>query len=153
MSWTEHHRVSERLASEAQAALRSGDSEQARVLYARAADAEHDAVASLDGAKIRTLAISWVSMASLYYKAGMVEHAEQVAWLGLDHYSFPDFAKRQLRNLLQSIVLGTFTSKHIALDSNIHMHESILPRIVPPAPAAEENCRVRGSTRGIATIA
>ena len=103
MSWIEHQRVSERLASEAQAALRDGDSKRARALYARAADAEHDAVADLDSAKTRTFAISWVSVASLYYKAGMVERAEQVAWRGLNLYSLPDFAKLQLRNMLQLI--------------------------------------------------
>ena len=103
MSWIEHHRVSERLASEAQAALRDGDSKRARALYARAADAEHNAVADLDSAKTRTFAISWVSVASLYYKAGMVERAQQVAWRGLNLYSLPDFAKQQLRNVLQLI--------------------------------------------------
>ena len=103
MSWIEYHRVSERLASDAQAALRDGDSERARALYARAADAEYNAIAGLDAASTRTFAISWVSVASLYYKAGMVERAEQIAWRGLNLYSFPDFAKIQLRHVLQSI--------------------------------------------------
>ena len=103
MSWIEHHTLSERLASEGQVALRDGDSERARELYARAADAEHDAVADLDSARTRTFGISWVSVASLYYKADMVERAEQVAWRGLNLYSLPDFAKLQLRNMLQLI--------------------------------------------------
>lgn len=103
MSWIEHHRVSERLASKAEAALRVGNSERARAFYARAADAEHDAVMDLDGAKTRTFVITWVSVASLYYKAGMLERAEEVAWKILNLYSLPDFAKQQLKNLLQLI--------------------------------------------------
>ena len=103
MSWIEHHMVSERLASEAEVALHYGDSKRARALYARAADAEHDAVVDLERTKTRTFAISWVSVASLYYKAGMLEHAEEVAWRGLNLYSLADFAKQHLRNLLQLI--------------------------------------------------
>ena len=72
-------------------------------LYARAADAEDQALADLDMSKTRTLGISVVSAASLYYKAGSFARAEEVAvrWLGFD--SLPAFAREQLRTLLQSI--------------------------------------------------
>ena len=103
MSWIEYHEASERLASTAQAALRDGQRQKARELYARAADAEQRAVADLDAAKTRTLGISSVSAVSLYYKAAMFERAEEVACRWLSAESVPVFAKEQLRILLQSI--------------------------------------------------
>ena len=103
MSWIEYHAVSERLASQAQAAMREGRQREALDLYARAADAEELAVANLDTAKVRTLGISSVSAVSLYFKAAKFERAEEVAarWLGFN--PLPAFAREQLRNLLQSI--------------------------------------------------
>ena len=103
MSWIEYHEASERLASKAQAALRDGRRQMAQELYARAADAEQQAVANLDATKTRTLGISSVSAVSLYYKAAMFERAEEVAcrWLRAD--SLPTFAREELRNLLQSM--------------------------------------------------
>ena len=103
MSWINYHAVSERLASQAQAALREGRQQEALDLYARAADAEELAVADLDTAKVRTLGISSVSAVSLYFKAAKFERAEEVAarWLGFN--VLPAFAREQLRILLQSI--------------------------------------------------
>ena len=103
MSWMTHHKLSERLASEAQVASLQGRATEARELYAQAADAEDKALADLDRSKIRTAGISAVSAASLYYKAADLVRAEEVAatWLGVGW--LPDFAKAQLRSLLQSI--------------------------------------------------
>ena len=103
MSWIEHHQVSERLALQAQAALRKGQRQQAQELYAHAAEAEQSALADLDPKKTRTLGVSSVGAVSLYYKAAMFERAEHAAcrWLRVD--SLPAFAKDQLRILLQSI--------------------------------------------------
>ena len=103
MSWAEHHKRSERLASEAQLASLQNRRNEALALYARAADAEVEALAVLDRAKARTTGISAVSAASLYCKAANLERAEEVAahWLGV--HALPDFAKTQLRGLLQSI--------------------------------------------------
>ena len=103
MSWTKNHEVSERMASQAQAALREGRQREALDLYARAAHAEELAVADMDTAKVRTLGISAVSAVSLYYKAAKFERAEEVAarWLGSN--PLPAFAREQLRSLLQSI--------------------------------------------------
>ena len=103
MSWIEHHKVSEDLASQAQTALSDGREEDALALYARAALAEDKALADLDTSKTRTLGISAVSAASLYYKAAEFESAEEVAvqWLKFD--SLPAFARNQLRSLLQAI--------------------------------------------------
>lgn len=103
MSWIEHHEISERLASQAEAARLDGRREEAPDLYARAAEAEEKALADLDTSKTRTAGISAVSAVSLYYKAARFANAETLAirWLGFD--SLPAFAKEQLRSLLQSI--------------------------------------------------
>ena len=98
MSWVEHHKRSERLASEAQVALIERRTE-ALDLYAQAADAEYKALADVDRSKARTTGILAVSAASLYCKAGNLERAEEIAakWLGWPTLS--DFAKDQLRSL------------------------------------------------------
>ena len=103
MFWLEHHKVSERLAAQAQDASREGRRHETPDLYTRAAEAEEKALAALDTSKTRTLGISAVSAASLYYKADRLERAEGVAvrWLAFD--PLPAFAKEQLRGLLQSI--------------------------------------------------
>lgn len=103
MSWLEHHKTSERLASEAEVAARRGDLTRARELYAQAAKAEHRAAEDLDPSKIRTLGASAVSAVSLFFKSSQLLEGEALAhrWLGSGH--LPDFAKEQIRNLLQSI--------------------------------------------------
>ena len=103
MSWIEHHEISERLASDAQAALCEGRKQDAFGLYARAADAEVSALADLDVSKTRTLGISVVSAASLHYKAKQFAQAKEVALRWLDYEATPAFARNQLRSLLQSI--------------------------------------------------
>ena len=103
MSWIEHHESSERLASQAEMAVRENRRDEALALYARAADAEERAVADLDRSKTRTFGVSAVSAAALHYKANRLARAEQAAirWLGFD--GLPAFARDQLRLLLQSI--------------------------------------------------
>ena len=103
MTWLKHHRASERLASQAQAATSEGKQQEAIELYARAADAENIALTALDTSKTRTLGISAVSAASLYFNAANFKRAEQVAFQWLGNASLPTFAIDQLRNLLQSI--------------------------------------------------
>ena len=105
MSWVEHHKRSERLASDAQVALFKDRKADALKLYAQAADAEDKALADLDRSKVRTVGISAVSAASLYYKAGDLERAGEVAAEWLRWPALPDFAKNQLRSLQQSIPL------------------------------------------------
>ena len=102
MSWLEHHRESERLASEAEIASRNDRGESARGLYLHAAQAEARAIDALDQSKARTLGISAVSAASLYFKAAQYAEAEVVAarWLA---GPVPSFAKDQLRLLLESV--------------------------------------------------
>ena len=103
MSWVELHQVSERLASEAQAALLQGRRAQAHELYAQAADAEDQALGALDPSKTRTIGISAVSAASLYYKAANLARAEEVAAHWLRFTTLPGFAREQLRSLLRAI--------------------------------------------------
>ena len=103
MSWIEHHENSERLASQAQVAMRAGRRDEALELYAVAADAEERAVAALDRSKTRTLGISAVSAAALHYKAHQLARAEEVAIRCLGFGELPSFARDQLRLLLQSI--------------------------------------------------
>jgi len=105
VSWLEHHRRSEELAGEAEVAARTGDASRSRDLYAKAAEAEEQALADTDRTKTRTLGISAVSTVSLYYKAAQLDSAERVAcrWLGLGSASVPGFAAEQIRELLRSI--------------------------------------------------
>lgn len=103
MSWIALHQVSEGFASEAEAAVLQGRRAEARKLYARAAAAEEDAVGLLDPSKTRTIGISAVSAASLYYKAEELARAEEVAGRWLGFATLPGFAREQLRSLLQSI--------------------------------------------------
>ena len=103
MSWIKHHESSERLASQAQVAAQEGRRDEAQALYARAADAEENAISALDPSKVRTLGISAVSAVSLHYKANQLTHAETAAirLLGID--ALPAFARDELRFLLQSV--------------------------------------------------
>lgn len=103
MSWNTLHRLSEQAASKAQLALLQGSHEEARDLYAQAANAEDKALGELDLSKTRTVGISAVSAASLYYKAADLSRAEEVAGRWLGFRSLPSFAREQLRGLLQSI--------------------------------------------------
>ena len=111
MSWIEHHENSERLASQAQVAAQEGRRDEARALYARAADAEENAILALDPSKVRTLGISAVSAVSLHYKANQLTHAEAAAirLLGID--ALPAFARDQLRFLLQSVLQSIWSER------------------------------------------
>lgn len=103
MSWVEPHSESERLAAEAEAAVRGGNISLARSLYAQAAEAEEAALGALDRTKIRTLGISAVSAASLRYKAGQHHLAELAAYNWLASGTLPDFALVQLKDLLETV--------------------------------------------------
>lgn len=103
MSWLKHHEKSGRLASRAQIAAHEDRRDEALKLYAAAAAAEDCAVEALDKSKTRTLGISVVSAASLYYKAKQFERAKEVAddWKDSDQIS--TFARGQLKLLLHDI--------------------------------------------------
>jgi len=103
MSWTIHHSKSEEYASQAEVALKQGDAERAAKLYQSAAEEEGTALTKLDTSKVRTLGITTISAASLWFKAHNLRQAERVAfqWLATDF--LPDFAIDQLQTILQSI--------------------------------------------------
>lgn len=103
MSWSDHHGESERLASEAEALARRGDKEGARRLYSLAASAECRALTLIGEDKPRTLGITAVSAASLWYHAGDMKQAARVAHAASTLAGLPAFATTELRTLLQAI--------------------------------------------------
>lgn len=103
MNWSEHHQTSERFAVEAELAARNGEFEHARKLYRAAAVAEHDAFDSLDPTKVRTLGITAVSAASLYFKSGDSTMAREIASRATSTDTLPEFARQELKILIETI--------------------------------------------------
>ncbi len=100
MSWIEHHSKSEWFASEAQLALKSGDISKAEEYYNLAAQEETKALESLDKSKLRTLGITVVSAASLWFKAKQYQQLDRLAHKWLAFELLPDFAISDLQELL-----------------------------------------------------
>ena len=69
MTWADLHTESERLAIEAQLALRTRNAGKAIELYKRAAEVERRALDQLDVSKARTRGITAVSAVALWFKA------------------------------------------------------------------------------------
>ena len=103
MTWAELHSESERIAIEAQLALRARNAGQAIELYKRAAEIERRALDQLDVSKTRTRGITAVSAVALWFKAREYVLAEQLAHSMLADPHIPDFAREDLRNLVQAI--------------------------------------------------
>lgn len=103
MSWAELHAESERLAIEAQLALQARNTGQALNLYRQAAEQERKALDQLDKSKTRTRGITGVSAVALWFKAGEYSLAEQLAHSMLSDPLIPEFARDELRNLVQAI--------------------------------------------------
>lgn len=103
MTWAMLHAESERLAIEAQLALRARDADHALELYKQAAEAERKALDRLDVSKVRTRGITAVSAVALWFKAGEYALAEQLAHSMLADPHIPEFAREELRNLVQAI--------------------------------------------------
>ena len=103
MSWDEHHSASERLATEAERAARSGDRAAAEELYRRAAEAEAAALDDVGREKSRTRGVTAVSAVALWYKAHDLPRAEQLAHRCLASGDLPGFAQSQIRELLSLI--------------------------------------------------
>lgn len=92
MTWADHHTQSERLAAEAELAVRQGAVAQAVDLYRLAAEAEARALVTFDPAKTRTLGIPAVSAIALCYKAHDYPQAECLAHIWLASDMLPPFA-------------------------------------------------------------
>lgn len=103
MTWAKLHTESERFAIEAQLALRARDIGKAYELYKRAAEHEQKALTKLDASKVRTRGITAVSAVALWFKAAEYEPAELLAYSMLADPRMPDFAREDLRNLVQAI--------------------------------------------------
>ena len=103
MTWSVFHSESEKLAIEAQLAAQIRNHDLARELYRRAAEAERRALALVGTGKARTRAITAVSAVALSFKAREFPAAEQLAHEMLADASLPEFARADLRNLVQAI--------------------------------------------------
>lgn len=103
MTWVELHSESERLAIEAQLALNARTVSRATELYKRAAELEQKALDQLDVSKTRTRGITAVSAVALWFKAGEYVLAERLAHSMLADTQVPDFARDDLRDLVQAI--------------------------------------------------
>src|ERR1700719_274534 len=103
MTWLTYHSESEMLASSAHEALRRHDSQRAGELFERAAQAEERALHALGTDKPRTLGVTATSAVALWYKAGKLDCAAQLAHQASAMAQMPKFALRDLRELLQAI--------------------------------------------------
>ncbi len=90
-------------ASRAHDALKRGDHDEARLLFAKAAREEAAAFRTVDASKPRTRGILAISATSLWYKAGNLECAEQFAHEAFGSADLPTFARQDLRELIQAI--------------------------------------------------
>lgn len=103
MTWAEHHRKSEELASLAEVCLMNGHDLEAEKNYHLAAESELLALADLDINKQRTLGITVVSATALWFKGQQWRRAKRVAYQWLATDSLPDFAIEELEEILREI--------------------------------------------------
>jgi hypothetical protein len=118
MSWLEHHTVSEKYASQAEDLGRRGDFDRAAEFYCLAAESEVYALEALTSNKTRTIGITAVSSASLYFKAREFKQAKRIAHKWLATELLPPFAVEQLEELIQVIRFEESLAK-----SGIEFHE------------------------------
>lgn len=103
MSWREHHRRSEEIASEADIAMRSGNVRRAQELYQHAAAEERLAITALAPSKKRTFSISAVAITSLYFQGQLLDEAERAACEFFASDRISAWGQQELRTLLVSI--------------------------------------------------
>jgi hypothetical protein len=103
MTWAYWHAESERLASQAEIESRRKNALDAKSSYMKAAEAENRALLELPLDKPRTLGITAVSAAALWFKARAFKKASQLCYLMLSRGDLPDFAVDQLKALVQAI--------------------------------------------------
>lgn len=103
MTWLEQHRLSERYASDAQVAKLRGEYEQAQELYAIAAQHEERALREIAPEKLRTYGVTAVSAVALRFKAAEFSEAKVLSYHCLASERLPEFASRQIEDMLQSI--------------------------------------------------
>lgn len=103
MSWLENHSDSEKFASLADSALKNGNISEAEKMFKQAAESEEKALSFVDLSKKRTLGITAVSTAALYFKGKDFVKAEHIAYNWLARDELPEFAATQLQAILQTI--------------------------------------------------
>lgn len=103
MSWLVHHTQSEEYASQAEKFHKRQETDRAAEFYCLSAEAEVNALNSLDVSKTRTIGITAVSAVSLYFKAQEFLQAKRIAYKWLATELLPSFAMEELENLLQII--------------------------------------------------
>ena len=97
-----HHQAEELSAGAAKARI-EGRFKEALDLYARAAGLEETALSEIPSDKVQTRSILTVSVASLLYKAQLLERAETAIFRFLGSQSLQSWANKQLRELLQVV--------------------------------------------------
>ena len=103
MSWIDHHRISESHASKAEVLLHRGDQCRAIQHYAKAAEAEVQALEVVGHDKPRTYGITAVSAVALHLKAAMLHPGKILAYRCLGTDRLPAFARVQMEELLDAI--------------------------------------------------
>jgi hypothetical protein len=103
MSWKQKHSEAMQVAEAAHNALRAGEQASARKLFAQAAMLEEAALANLSPDQPRTSGITAISAASLWLKSQFLSEAERVSSHLLSVAHLPDFAKKELRTILQTV--------------------------------------------------
>ncbi len=103
MSWNEHHSISEDYAIRAELAIKNSDYKTAIELFRNAAEQETLALSEIDPAKNKTLGITVLSAASLWFKAGDFRQAERLVCHWLETDLLPPFSIDQLQTVLQSV--------------------------------------------------
>jgi hypothetical protein len=97
------HSMAEQLAAEGEIANRNGNWQRARSAYATAGEYELQAFDATAPDKARTRGILAVSAASLLYKGGAWDRAEQFIFLRLGEKGLASHLLRQLRELLEVV--------------------------------------------------
>ena len=116
MTWLEDHRRSEQYASEAEILSHRGEKASAQEVYKRAADAEVSALGALEPDKPRTYGITAVSAVALYLRAAQWSEGRVLAYRCLGSGLLPEFAWRQMEDLLASIKM-----QEVGIDDNSQM--------------------------------
>lgn len=123
------YQESQKRIADAEAALRAGDLDKARVLYREAARLQRAFVDAQPTERIRTRSIYGLSAATLFFKAGDLDEAEQLAQkLLMEPWIEPDSANK-LRLLVDFI-----TSERVAGTPGVVRQRLKLLGILKPRP-------------------
>jgi hypothetical protein len=97
---SDKHREAEELSVAAAQAVAEGRNEDAKALYAQAAECEKAALARMPRTKVHTRSILSVSVASLLYKAQLLARAEETITRLILSRELEPWADKQVKELL-----------------------------------------------------